>query len=79
MRNLEHFNAFKRTVARLKDQKVKQQHIQRAVQTKHVHTQQAQQVDSDVITTAAKLSDEQYKASIIALAISHIKQKWSGM
>lgn len=70
----DHFNAFKRTVARLKAQGVKQQHVAQAKQ--HVHTQQVQKFDSTVITaTTAKLSDEQYKASIIAKAIAHIKKR----
>lgn len=73
MKHLDHINAFKRTVARLKVQGVKQQHVAQANQ--HVHTQQAQQkVDSDVITTTAKLSDEQYRTSLIAKAIAHIKR-----
>lgn len=68
MKNLGHFLAgFERAVAKQK--------AETSVQTK----QAQQMVSSNAITkaTIAKLSEEQYKTSIITLAIAHIKKKWS--
>lgn len=71
MSRLDHFSsAFARAVVRSKEQKAKQ----------HANVQQIQKVDGNYITTTAKtttakLSDEQYRTSLIAKAIAHIKQK----
>lgn len=76
--NLDHF--MQRFIHANK-QKTKQQ---QAVQSSQ-HVQQVQNVNSNVITTATTtksattqlLPDEQYKVSIITLAIAHIKKRWS--
>ncbi len=50
-----------------------------AVQSKPVR--QAQMLSANVVSTTkattTELSDEQYRTSIITLALAHIKKKWS--
>lgn len=78
MSSLDHFsNGFIQAVARSK-QKAKDT-VHHAVQSKPVH--QAQVVSTNGISTTkattTELNEEQYKASIITLALVHIKKKWS--
>lgn len=74
MTNLDHFRAsFERAVARSKVKKVTQ-HVQREVQTERIAVSK---ITATKATTTKLLSDEQYKVSIITLAIAHIKKKWS--
>jgi hypothetical protein len=74
--NLDHFI---QSFVNANERKAKQQYVQHAPQPKQ-HAQ-VQKMGSNVITTTkattAKLNEEQYKASIITLAIAHIKKKWS--
>jgi hypothetical protein len=75
MSNIEHtMYGFLQAVARSKAQRTKQQHVQHAVHAQpNVDTQQVQKVESIVNTKATKLSDEEYKTSLIAKAIARIK------